>query len=135
MRDSMNDALPVVDHAAPIARGADGHVQAWAGQRADTLVLAVPFAASSALAPAMIRAVLDAVPETLPSGAFEVRTIPAASLTAWQREPQPVSRDAWPNADQSDGRWLWGLALALLGCEQWMRRPKRQREDAVRHAA
>jgi hypothetical protein len=42
-------------------------------------------------------------------------------LTQWTRQPGPPSAAA-PLADEGDRRWLWALALALLGAEWYVRR-------------
>ena len=49
-----------------------------------------------------------------------------ATLAAWRRPPAAATttRSA-DDPGESDGRWLWILALALLGAESWMRRGRR----------
>lgn len=44
-------------------------------------------------------------------------------LEAWSRPPGAVPADTRP-VDEGDRRWFWGLALALLGLEQVMRRTR-----------
>jgi hypothetical protein len=48
--------------------------------------------------------------------------LPDADLAHWRREPGPVTAAAIPRADDSDGRWLWALALVLLLVEFRVRR-------------
>ena len=54
-------------------------------------------------------------------GWIEPLTIPAEQLDAWSRRPGPPVEQA-PIGDDSDRRWLWALALALLAVEWWLRR-------------
>ncbi len=49
--------------------------------------------------------------------------IGAEQLRAWTRPPGPVHGEARP-ADEGDRRWLWGVALALLAAEHWLRRAR-----------
>ena len=51
----------------------------------------------------------------------EVARLDEALLDALSRPPGPVTRDAWRTSDASDARWVWLVALVLLGVEQWLR--------------
>ena len=83
-------------------------------------------AAASTDAPAVVRAVILAVrPASIADREAEVATHSGRGTCAHGgANPAPV--DAAPAAergsDPSDARWLWALALALLGIETWMRR-------------
>lgn len=61
-----------------------------------------------------------------PVSALEPVRISEAQLSAWSRPPGPVPGAARP-ADEGDRRWLWALALVLLGVEQVLRRTRGQR--------
>jgi hypothetical protein len=60
----------------------------------------------------------------------EPLVISQPQLEAWSRRPGPPSLDA-PIADEGDRRWLWGLVLALLGVEWWLRRGPEPRAAAA----
>ena len=120
--------------AAPIARGGDGQPILWAGERSHALVLVSAAPADSAMVPDLVRAIVEAVPPPLDRLALETRTIPDGELRAWRRSPAPVSRDAWPRTEYSDGRWFWGIALVLLAAEGLMRRSRPRRQEMARAA-
>ena len=78
-----------------------------------------------------MRAALLAVrPETIVDPQTEILTLPDTELAQWRRESAPVTRSAIPLADDSDGRWVWLLALALLGLESRVRRGTRRQGQA-----
>jgi hypothetical protein len=87
--------------------------------------MAVPSPPASA-ADAVREALLTASPPRL----IEPVLISAEQLAAWTRSPGPPSAAA-PLADEGDRRWLWGIVLALLAIEAWLRRST----DAAAHAA
>lgn len=60
-----------------------------------------------------------------PVGALEPVRISDEQLNAWSRPPGAVPGTARP-ADEGDRRWLWALALVLLGVEQVLRRTRGQ---------
>ena len=81
-----------------------------------------PIPATAPAAPAVIRAALLAVrPAAIVDGEEEVVTVSDADLARWRRDPAPVTRSANPRGDDGDGRWLWGLALALMFVEARIR--------------
>jgi hypothetical protein len=55
----------------------------------------------------------------------EPRQLSPAALAAWSRPAGGSPPDAHP-ADEGDRRWLWGLALLLIGVEGLMRRGERR---------
>jgi hypothetical protein len=117
--------------------GAAVHVR----EQDDRLVVQTRIAATSIDAPAVVRAVVLAVrPASIADREAEVVTAPDAELAGWRRDAAPVDAAAVrlnPGGDaESDARWFWTLALALLGCETWLRRPRdRAGSGQVRHAA
>jgi hypothetical protein len=88
--------------------------------------MARPAPASSA-ASAMVEAIEHVT--AAPVGTLEPVRISDEQLNAWSRPPGPVPGTARP-ADEGDRRWLWGLALVLLGVEQALRRPPGRRDAA-----
>jgi hypothetical protein len=95
------------------------------------LVVHTDVRAGSASAPAVIRAVMLAVrPAVIVDPELETATIPDVDLAAWRRAPGPVERGGAVVSDGVEARWLWAVALALLGVESWVRRrrPSAQQE-------
>lgn len=80
---------------------------------------AVASASASAVA-----AVVEQVTAT-PMNALESVGISDEQLKAWSRPPGGLPANTRP-ADEGDRRWLWALALALLGVEHVMRRSVKQ---------
>jgi hypothetical protein len=58
---------------------------------------------------------------------LEPRRIPAAILARWSRPPQLTGDGVV--TDEGDRRWLWGLALVLLGVESFVRRSAKREAD------
>jgi Aerotolerance regulator N-terminal len=91
------------------------------------LIVDTTAAATSIEAPAVVRAIVLAVrPASIGDREAEVAALPDAELAAWRREPAPIG-SVMPRLNpgrgsESDARWFWALALALLGCETWLRR-------------
>ena len=90
---------------------------------------------------ALIAAISGAVAHSSNIAESEPTTISDATLKTLERAPRDVTvqggvneRKASANAGLSDGRWLWLLALLLLGAETWMRRSASSR-DVVLEAA
>lgn len=82
-------------------------------------VQAVPgtFAAAQAL-----KAALDARADPRALAEQEIAQIPEQALRAWTRAPGVADTSAWRQSPDSDGRWLWLVALILLGIESFVRR-------------
>jgi Aerotolerance regulator N-terminal len=102
--------------------GADGAVIRARGA-GSALQLNVDAAPDSYLSAAVVRGVLAArygdVANRLAE--HEVGTIPDDQLRVWSREAEGVSPAAWRHANENDARWFWGIALALLGIETFVR--------------
>lgn len=58
-----------------------------------------------------------------PYDQFEPVAIAPEQLNKWSRSPGPV-RGA--PGDEGDRRWMWAMALALIGVESWLRRSRSQ---------
>jgi hypothetical protein len=101
------------------------------------LLLDIGAPADGLFAAEVVRAVLTARLDPAAYDEYEVGRLDDALLNALTREPGPVTRDAWRSADSSDARWLWLVALVLLGAEQWLRErsARHRQQEAVRAAA
>jgi hypothetical protein len=101
-----------------------------------TLIVRTSVAADDPAAPAIARAVVAAVrPSALVDPELEPLTIPDATLATWRRDPAPVA--VAPGAiasDATEARWLWALALVLLGIEAIVRRRTAAAAASVEHA-
>jgi hypothetical protein len=128
--DATHDATAVASFDSAglvVARGASGRpvVAAATGEIGgrSRLILFAATEPRSLASVALIAAVDRARSVATPLAELEPTTIPDQTLVAWQRES---SSDATPQSSsestESDGRWLWILALALLALETWMRR-------------
>jgi hypothetical protein len=63
------------------------------------------------------------------AGQLDMPVLSDATLQAWQRTAVETAPEALPpNTSESDGRWLWVIALAFLFLETMVRRS----HDAVR---
>ena len=119
---------------------ADVEVPVTALERDGTMIVGAPLSASSAAAPAVVRAAILAVrPSVLADQTLETMTISDAQLAQWRRDPAPVSADVVATLardGQAEGetasRSLWAFALVLLGVEGWLRR--RTGRGALREA-
>jgi hypothetical protein len=97
------------------------------GERNGAMVVEAPIPSSSPAAPVVIRAAILAIrPAAIGDAEAEVVTISDDDLARWRRDAAPLT---WPMRDlsgvafaESDARWLWGLALVLLGVEATVRR-------------
>jgi hypothetical protein len=103
----------------------------------DELLLDVGTRAHSMFAAAIVRAALNARVAPADYQEQEIARTEDAMLNALARAAAPVEEGAWRNADATDSRWCWVLALVLLGVEQWLRRRPAEREtrEATRAAA
>jgi hypothetical protein len=105
------------DGWTPLSRTRDGAIQVRAAAIRRELVLDVAARPDSLFAAEVVRAVLNARVEP---NVYDEREV-ARVAEVMARPAGSVTSDAWRNADSTDGRWLWLLALALLGFEQWLR--------------
>ena len=119
-----------------VARDRDGAPLVRAAASGSELLLAIAASPDSLVAAEVVRAALVARLDVRAYDEHEIARIDDASLTALTREPGPVTRDAWQTSETTDARWLWVLALVLLGGEQWLRsRPTSRRHQEVTRAA
>ena len=97
------------------------------------LVLDVDAPPSALLSAAVVRAALTARHGSVARPEEEIQRLTAAELTAWSRAPLPVTADSWRSGMaglESDARWCWALALALLAVESAICGRKTGRLDA-----
>jgi hypothetical protein len=103
--------------------------------QSDTRLLFLTAAEPGSVTSAALIAAIDRARSAAPPLAeLEPATIDDATLAAWQRAPSADARSN--NANDSDGRWLWLVALVLLGVETWIRRERKHLPAApeVAHA-
>jgi hypothetical protein len=132
---SLVDAARLATAVAPrdsgtalvVARNDSGRPLVLAGERSNQLVFYSLADAGSLMSAALLAAITQATSHPSAPYALEPSTISDATLAAWQRAPSVVVRPH-PGAtdnEESDGRWLWALVLALLGVETWLRHERR----------
>jgi hypothetical protein len=87
------------------------------------MVVDAPIRATALEAASVIRAVIVAVrPAAIVDPEAEVAAASDADLAAWRRDPAPAADLSGIRREDSDARWLWGLALLLLVVESRLRR-------------
>jgi hypothetical protein len=133
------DARPTTRWIADAAIALDGDtmlrgtgVDVTTRERDGRLVAHADVAVSSPLAPAIVRAVAMAAAPPVADPEAETAALDDGVLSRWRRDAAP-SATAVPN-DSSDGRWLWMLALALLGVETVARRSRHRAAVVETHA-
>jgi hypothetical protein len=126
--------------AAAIALAADPVVIASGaplviGERGGMLTARTALSAESPVAPAIVRAVIVAASPRVAGPERETIAIDDATLAGWRRAP--VAQLGHIPPDASDGRWLWGVALALVLIEGVVRnrRASRAAEEVRANAA
>ena len=110
-------AIALLDSALVSETGADVTV----GERDGMMTVKTTIRGNSPFAPAVMRAVLLAAAPGMIDPEGETVAIDDGVLARFRRDPAPVTV-APPPPDASDGRWLWAVALALLGIESLVRR-------------
>lgn len=86
------------------------------------LVVDVNARPGTVVAAEALRAILDARPDPGQLSDQEIAHIPRERLEALGRPSPPADTAAWQRSGESDGRWFWLGALALMGVEAWIRR-------------
>lgn len=121
-----------------VGRAAAGEPVVLAGAHEGELTIFVRANPEDFLAAAALRAVLLARRGIGEWTEQEIERIPAATLAAWTRAPQPFvpSRDQLRIHDESDSRLLWVLVLLWMLLERVVRRrspqrPRQQYADAA----
>jgi len=117
---------------SPEIRGIDVRVSHASG----ALIVDVKADPTSLEAALVVKAALDARLDPRSFDDLEPRRIDEATLTRWSRPPGAADASAWRQTDESDGRWLWALALALLIVEGMVRKSSGAASQArEQHAA
>ena len=111
-------------------------VQATASSQDGALVLDANVPADSLAAARITQAALNARQDPRAWADREPGIVAASSLARWAREPAAPQADVWQRTTDSDGAWLWLLALVLMGLEAVVRRDRRPAVPRVEaHAA
>jgi hypothetical protein len=130
--DSMTAPMPSGAPLVVLARTPSGRPIAFAGAHdlrgIDWLVLFSETDAGSLASAALIAATLRATARPIMAEELEPSVVSEPTLEGWRRPTAAMPTSAGADIDASHGRWLWLLALLLLGVEAWMRRVRR---DAV----
>jgi len=129
-REAHSSALSPGQEWTTIAVDGGGTPIVSAAESGDELVLRVGAPADSFIAAVALSAALKARHGDASQPEQEIAVIDPVDLRSWSRAPAPVERDAWRQVEDSDGRWLWLIALLLLAVEQVVRRTSRQDEEA-----
>ncbi|MDB4877893.1 MAG: putative rane protein [Gemmatimonadetes bacterium] len=126
--------LVVADSGAAlvVAHNQTGRPAVLAAQDHDRLLLFALTDASSLASAALIAATARALSRAPAATELDPATIPDATLASWQRAPSAEAPSSANRGSASDGRWLWLLALILLGIEWWARRSVVTTSAAVR---
>ncbi len=113
-----------------VVRGGQAHLYleglTWSAGAAGANELRLfPTAAAGSLASAALvaAAARSASPDPDPAE-LSAEGIDDATLRAWERPAADGPPIAGRDPNQFDGRWMWGLALALLAIEAWVRRTR-----------
>jgi hypothetical protein len=115
LRAALNAGVPWRDFDRPVVIVWEGGDTATSG---DALVVRMSVPAQPAAAADAVR---DALMQAGAPDLIEPEIVAKGELDTWSRVPGPPFSDA-PIVDEGDRRWLWALALMLLGVEWWMRR-------------
>jgi hypothetical protein len=97
------------------------------GDRAGAAALLLVATSTGGVFPAaVLGSVMRAAGEPTLVSEFEPDSLPADVLARWERPAAAGGmRGVASRNGESDGRWLWGLALLLLVVEWWLRRATR----------
>ena len=95
----------------------------------DTLLLFTDVAPGSVASASLLAAVRNAFSIAPPLAELDPATIADSLLATWQRPPTARTTPG-PRANESDGRWLWTVALVLLAAE-WLLRNRLTTKPAV----
>jgi hypothetical protein len=104
---------------------AEGRPLVRAAAREDGLIVAIAAGPSTFVAAAVVRGLLDARAGTTAHPEQEVRRMSSAELASLTRPSAPVTKNVQVPGVVSDARWCWGVILALLAIEAFVRRGHR----------
>jgi len=113
-----------------VARTAAGQPMAVAAHGSingtETLLLFARVDAGSIASAVLIAAGVRASVVAAPVAELEPAALAEEAIAAWRRDAATSPERATVDSDLSDARWLWLIALILLGVEAWMRRARRE---------
>ena len=115
------------DAVGRVARSDQSHLYmeglTWSAD-ANVVRLFPGVAAGSLGSAALIAAAARAASPDPDAAELSATTIADDTLRAWERPASDVTPVAGRNPNRFDGRWMWGLALALLALEALLRRAR-----------
>jgi hypothetical protein len=118
--------------ASPATAGVGFHVTPTDG----ALAIDVESPPNSYLAAQVTQAALDARFDLGEFSEQEPAVLADDVLQSWSRAPSPPDISTWRLSKESDGRWLWLAALALIAAETLLRRTRVSRQSVMEaHAA
>ena len=127
-RDAVLKASAAIDQSWMVEVASRAGVRRTLARRStDGALMLFPTTSEGLGAASLLTGVIGAPADVLALAELEPETVPQEVLTQWERRATPpVAPRSGPRAGESDGRWLWGLAFALLGLEAVVRRKARQ---------
>ncbi|MEO7275387.1 MAG: hypothetical protein ABIX28_18230, partial [Vicinamibacterales bacterium] len=128
-------SLSSSDQWITVAVDRNGASLARVARASQELVMQVGAPVDSLFAAVAARTLLGARAGEVARSELEILRLPATTLAGWSRPAPPIDLDAWRAMDGSDARWLWAIALGLLGVEYWLRRSSPAQAIEVRDAA
>jgi hypothetical protein len=110
-----------------VARGDQSHLYldglTWSAAKNEVRLFPTVAAGSLGSAALIAAAARAASPDPDPAE-LGATTIADATLRAWERPASDLTPVVGRNPNRFDGRWMWGLALALLALEALVRRTR-----------
>lgn len=107
----------------------------FASNEGGSLVIPADGSPATAEGLAAIRSAFESLGDPLRIRSMDPTLIPSATLASWSRPAGEPDRDAIVHDTVRDGRWLWGLTLALLLIETMVRRLRRSAPASMEAAA
>jgi hypothetical protein len=127
--DPVLATLPCSTRPCPATSFAAGRVNGT-----PRLLIFVEAAPRDLIGATVLRAAWRAAADVSPIAELEPRHVADSTLASWGR-PASEAGSASPNGEgRPMARWLWLLALVLLGVETWMRLPVTANESEATHA-
>lgn len=151
--ESANDSAKRTGAAPMVVLGRDagGEPIVWAAQdstaNGGALLLFVNAEAGSLTSAALVRAAASSMADDVPLAEHEPFTTSDQELQRWSRtstdsasaeteaSARALASTSAIDGGDSDARWLWLVALVLLGVETWMRRASRNAAELASEAA
>jgi hypothetical protein len=125
LQEATASATPASTTTTPprvIARNRAGLPVIGAGRQGDDLLLLVSTDPGSLTSVALARSIARLMGGEAAGPELDSTRVSDATLASWRRDAQPATDTT---SQPSDGRWLWAMALMLIGLESWMRSRRR----------